>query len=238
MCAQRARYAEEHGLALDSDLNLTDFGVSAYRGKNAKTGALGVFLRAVEDGAVPRGSFLLVENIDRLTREDVPDATMLFLQIINAGIVVVTLTNRERYSRERLTAEPHAIYFIISELIRANQESFRKGQLVGDARERKRARLIAGELNGQPYTRQTPGWIRWDDTSKSYLLIPERVRIVREVFKLADKGWGLSRIAYLRKIVASKAPIGLFTLKRHRGMNSLAHARTYHSTPYRFGPPQ
>src|SRR5262245_55030636 len=99
-----ARYAEEHGLALDSDLNLTDFGVSAYRGKNAKTGALGVFLRAVEDGTVPRGSFLLVENIDRLTREDVPDATMLFLQIINAGIVVVTLTNRERYSRERLNS--------------------------------------------------------------------------------------------------------------------------------------
>ena len=244
-----ARYAEEHGLALDSDLNLTDFGVSAYRGKNAKTGALGVFLRAVEDGTVPRGSFLLVENIDRLTREDVPDATMLFLQIINAGIVVVTLTNRERYSRERLTAEPHAIYFIISELIRANQESFRKGQLVGDARERKRARLIAGELNGQPYTRQTPGWIRWDDTSKSYLLIPERVRIVREVFKLADKGWGPERIArelnkrgvetwrkpkgrqaafwhpsYLRKIVASKAPIGLFTPQK-TSRNELTGAR-------------
>jgi DNA invertase Pin-like site-specific DNA recombinase len=231
-----ARYAAENGLALDSDLNLTDLGVSAYRGKNAKTGALGVFLRAVEEGTVPRGSFLLVENIDRLTREDVPDATMLFLQIINAGIVVVTLTNRERYSRERLTAEPHAIYFIISELIRANQESFRKGQLVGDAKERKRARLVAGELNGQPYTRQTPAWVRWDDASKSYSLIAERVKIIREVFKLADKGWGLDRVAkelnkrgmetwskpkgrraafwhasYLRKIVVSKAPIGLFT---------------------------
>jgi Resolvase, N terminal domain len=60
-----ARYAAEHGLVLDAELNLTDLGVSAYRGKNAKTGALGVFLRAVEDGTVPRGSFLLIENIDR-----------------------------------------------------------------------------------------------------------------------------------------------------------------------------
>ena len=58
-----ARYAADHGLALDTALNLTDLGVSAYRGKNAKTGSLSVFLKAVEDGAVPRGSFLLVENM-------------------------------------------------------------------------------------------------------------------------------------------------------------------------------
>jgi hypothetical protein len=103
----RPRYAADHGLVLDTDLNLTDLGVSAYRGKNAKTGSLSVFLKAVEDGTVPRGSFLLVENIDRLTRDDIPDATMLLMQIINAGIVVVTLTNREQYSRERLREEPY-----------------------------------------------------------------------------------------------------------------------------------
>jgi DNA invertase Pin-like site-specific DNA recombinase len=230
-----ARYAAEHSLVLDPGLNLTDLGVSAYRGKNAKTGSLSVFLKAVEDGTVPRGSYLLVENIDRLTRDDIPDATMLFLQIINAGIVVVTLTNRERYSRERLTQEPHAIYFIISELIRANQESFRKGQLVGDAKERKRTRLLAADLRGKAYTRTTPGWIKWDDETSSYHLVPERVTVLREIFELAGKGWGLDRIArqlnarevktwgegrrkashwhgsYLRKIVGSKAPIGLFT---------------------------
>jgi DNA invertase Pin-like site-specific DNA recombinase len=51
-----ARYAAEHGLVLDTALNLTDLGVSAYRGKNAKTGSLSVFLKAIEDGTVPRGS--------------------------------------------------------------------------------------------------------------------------------------------------------------------------------------
>ena len=157
------------------------------------------------------------------------------MQIINAGVVVVTLTNRERYSRERLKQEPHAIYFIISELIRANQESFRKGQLVGDAKERKRTRLVTEGLKGKPYTRLTPGWITWDDKAAAYRLLPERVEVLREVFDLADKGWGLDRIAgelnkrgvdtwgqgqqkgafwrgsYLRKIVNSRAPIGFFT---------------------------
>ena len=230
-----AQYAADHGLVLDTDLNLTDLGVSAYRGKNAKTGSLSVFLKAVEDGTIPRGSFLLVENIDRLTRDDVPDAAYLLLGIINAGVVVVTLTNREQYSRERLKQEQHAIYFIISELIRANQESFRKGQLVGDAKERKRTRLATEGLNGKPYTRRTPGWIIWNDKVKAYRLLPERVKVLREVFDLANKGWGLDRIAgelnkrgvdtwgegqrkgtfwrgsYIRKIIGSKAPIGLFT---------------------------
>src|SRR5262245_23067814 len=51
---------------------------------------------------------------------------------------------------------------IISELIRANQESFYKGQRVADAKERNRARLAQGVMQGlRPYTRQTPGWLRW-----------------------------------------------------------------------------
>ena len=91
------------------------------RGKNVKAGALGVFLKAIYDGTVPKGSYLLIENIDRLTRDEITPATMLFLQIITAGVTVVTLSNQERYSEERLAKEPHDIYFIVSELIRANQ---------------------------------------------------------------------------------------------------------------------
>ena len=44
-----------------------DLGVSAFRSKNSKTGALRAFLKAVEEGDIPRGSFLLVESLDRLT---------------------------------------------------------------------------------------------------------------------------------------------------------------------------
>jgi hypothetical protein len=54
-----ARYAAEHELVLDTALNPTDLRVSAYRGKNAKTGSLSVFLKAIEDGTVPRGAHRL-----------------------------------------------------------------------------------------------------------------------------------------------------------------------------------
>jgi DNA invertase Pin-like site-specific DNA recombinase len=108
-------------------------GVSAYRQSNAKKGALGEFLKAVADGHVPRGSFLLIENMDRLTRDEIVGATGLFLQLISNGIVVVTLTNNEIYSQERFHREPWAMHLIVSELTRANHESARKSQLVADA---------------------------------------------------------------------------------------------------------
>jgi hypothetical protein len=230
-----ARYAAEHGLVLDTELNLTDPGVSGYLGKNAKKGALGVFLTAVQDGAVGKGSYLLIENADRLSRDEITNSVPLFLEIINAGVVVVTLTNGEVYSKERLRTEPWAMSGVTMELIRANQESFRKAQLVAAAKERKRAKLAAADLQDRPYTLQTPAWITWNDATKGYDLVPERAAVIREIFTLADQGWSVDRIArdlnkrevptwgegrrkaaywrgsYLRKIFASKAAIGLFT---------------------------
>ena len=59
-------YAAKRGLELDQKLTFHDLGVSAYRGKNADTGRLAEFLEAVEAGLVPKGSFLLVEFLDRI----------------------------------------------------------------------------------------------------------------------------------------------------------------------------
>lgn len=232
-----AKYALEHGLTLDTELKMTDLGVSAYRGKNAHTGALGGFLKAVEAGYVARGSYLLIENMDRLSRADIVTAQGLFLQLVGSGINLVTLTNGEAYSAERFQREPEAILMVVLELIRANKESVRKAQLVGDAKARKKKRLAEHGLEGKPYTRQTPAWIRWSDTEGRYELIRERADIVKEMFERVDRGDGLGRIArdlnergvptwartggqrtadhwrisYVRKVLASTAPIGAFT---------------------------
>lgn len=231
------RYAVEHGLTLDTELKMTDAGVSAFRGKNATTGALGGFLNAVEKGHVPAGSYLLIENIDRLSRDHVLEASTLFSRLILAGIIIVTLTNREVYSRQRLNDDPYAMMMIVLEQIRANQENVRKAQLVGDAKARKKQQLLANGVNGKPYTRHTPAWIKWNDESKAYELLPDRAAVVREIFERTDAGDGFERIAkdlnqrgidtwggslgqrkadhwrgsYMRKILKSTAPIGSFT---------------------------
>ena len=80
------KYAADHRLTLDKHLSFRDLGVSAYRGKNAKEGALRAFLDAIEHNLVPPNSYLLVESLDRLSRDRILAAQFLFLQIVQAGI--------------------------------------------------------------------------------------------------------------------------------------------------------
>lgn len=231
------KYALDHGLTLDTAMDMTDVGVSAFRGKNVRAGALRGFLDAVEKGYVHQGSYLLIENMDRMSRDGILASQGLFSLIISSGITVVTLTNGEAYSMERLQREPEAIFLVTLELIRANKESVRKSQMIGDAKARKKKRLIEHGPDGKPYTKQTPAWIVWQEEEKRYELIKERAAIVQEMFERAAKGDGIERIArdlnqrgvptwsrsgnqrtadhwrgsYIRKVLSSTAPIGTFT---------------------------
>src|SRR5215831_7300039 len=99
-------YARENGLELDEELTFHDLGKSAFRGANATTGKLAAFRRAVEDGRVEPGSYLLVEDFDRLSRMGPWDALPVFQEIINNGITVVTLKDREVWHRDALPANP------------------------------------------------------------------------------------------------------------------------------------
>jgi DNA invertase Pin-like site-specific DNA recombinase len=84
-------YAEANGLELDTSLQ--DLGVSAFTGANRVKGALKSFMDRVESGEIPRGSLLLIDSMDRLSRQDVTQATHQLLGIALAGITVVTLSD-------------------------------------------------------------------------------------------------------------------------------------------------
>ncbi|WP_295637118.1 recombinase family protein [Novosphingobium sp.] len=62
--AKAERFAAERGLDLDSTYRA--LGVSAFTGKHRVKGALAAFLNAVRTGEIAKGSWLLVENVDRL----------------------------------------------------------------------------------------------------------------------------------------------------------------------------
>jgi hypothetical protein len=201
----------------------------------------------VKEGRVAPGSVLLIENIDRLTRTDIPEATGLFLQIISAGISIVTLTNRQAYSRESLSDEPWAMFVIVSELIRANQESARKSGLLADVYERKRRDAASGQAKTKPFTRMLPAWLVWSEETSAHELVPERAEVLHSIFEKADAGWSKHRIArwlnkrqvdtwgqgkrkaefwhssYIQKLLTSQAVLGTFT--PHRATKDKTGAR-------------
>lgn len=127
------RYAVENGLDLDEALTFHDLGVSAFRSRNVEDGQLGVFVKAVDSGAVLPGSWLLVENFDRLSRADPLKALDLFRSIMDRGITIATVKDRQVYTRENLTADISKLMLVLFQAHRAHQESAVKGERVGAA---------------------------------------------------------------------------------------------------------
>lgn len=180
-------WAAERGHVLDDTLR--DLGRSAYNGAHAKFGALRRFLDLVEKGEIPRGSFLVVESLDRLSREAVLVALPRLLDLIAAGITVVTLADGQEYSDTRLLADPSPLIMSLLIMMRAHEESRTKGMRVQKAWDQK---LHLASETGQAMSAACPGWIRLVGGPKTgrYELIPERAEIVRRIFDETIRGLG------------------------------------------------
>ena len=183
-------YARRHNLMLDKGLNFRDIGISAFRGKNAKEGGLRSFLDAVEYGLVPANSFLLIESLDRLSRDQILEAQSLFLQIINAGVTIVTLLDQRSYSVASLNMNPTDLIISLVYMMRANEESETKSFRLKAAWAARRDRPGNTYHGGQ-----CPGWIRPNLSKTGYELIPERVKVLQRIFRQSIEGAGLQTIA-------------------------------------------
>ena len=235
-------YADTHGLQLDMDLTFEDLGVSAYRGANVETGRLGEFLKAVEDGLIPRASFLLVESLDRISRNKPRKAFRLLELICEAGVTVVTTADGRRYDEATLDDDPMALMYALMVAIRANEESERKADRVGNAYNEKRKAAAEGADNGTPFTRMLPAWIEFREDTKSHAAISERAKVVETIFRMAGEGLGQHAIAqrlnaegvptfggrgkqrkadawhrsYIKKLLTNSAVVGTFTPHQKR----------------------
>src|SRR5262249_44049183 len=134
-----AEWCERNGVTLDTSLTLRDLGVSAFRGAH-RTGdkhALGAFLKLANQGRIPRGSYLVIENLDRLSREDERTALRLWMDILDAGINIVQLQPETVFRHEK--SDMMDIMRAIIELSRGHSESVRKSERVSAAWGQRRA---------------------------------------------------------------------------------------------------
>src|SRR6185295_10695287 len=101
------RFAAEKGLTLDNRLRLIDRGRSGFHGAHREKGNLGRFLKVVEAGEVPRGSILLIENLDRLSREPVLTAMETVISLLKRGITIQTLNPPDLFNTDSVNAGAH-----------------------------------------------------------------------------------------------------------------------------------
>ncbi|MEN5200139.1 recombinase family protein [Pseudomonas wadenswilerensis] len=182
-------FCDENGLELAAprEYLFFDAGRSAFKGKRLDdTGELARFLSYVDDGTIPPGSYLVVESLDRLSRERVRDALPRFLDLLAKGISVYTSVDKRLYTKDY--NELDLIISIIS-MSRAHEESATKGGRVSSAW---RAKQKEARTTGKPLGKLRPLWL---DVTPDSVLNPEKAAIVRRIFDLSTKGHGSRIIA-------------------------------------------
>lgn len=184
-------YAQRRGLTLDTTLTLHDTGVSAYRGRNAEYGKLRSFMDAVEVGDVPEGSYLLVENLDRISRRVARRAARVLEDIVDSGITVVTLSDEKEYTKEALDEDPLAFIMVVLMFQRAHDESKQKARRLRDAWKAKRKKV---REQGVKFTKKCPSWLKWDEDEGWFVLLEDRVEVVRRIFRETLEGKGQNAI--------------------------------------------
>lgn len=180
-------YADKHGLHLQ-ELTYQDLGLSAFRGANIERGALAAFIKAVEDGSIRPGSYLLVENFDRLSRAEVHIALQLLLRLVSAGIFVVTLMDGKVWN-EQTVADTTNLLVTIIYMGRAHDESLRRSTRIRDVHQAKRDRRDPAIFG------QGPAWVTRKPDGSGWDVKPGMADTIRRVFELSIQGVGSTAIA-------------------------------------------
>jgi hypothetical protein len=199
---------------LDETLK-ADEGVSGYTGDNRKNPkhALAQFLDLVGRGRVPAGSDLIVENLDRLTREKPAVAIPAVLNLIAAGVRVVQLSPLEIVYDADM--EEYKLMNMLWELARGHGESKRKSSLLAPVWAEKKDLARGSKI---PHGAMCPAWLevvgvklkregnstRKDFSEASYRIKEDAARAVRRVFELCAAGAGSNGI--LERLVAEGIP--------------------------------
>lgn len=208
-------FVSQHGLTVDT--RLEDHGISGFRGANAKKGQLSGFLQRVRDGEIPQGSYLLIENWDRLSRQVLDASIEMFSELIRAGIKVAVLDEGTVY--DDLTS----LSFIraIVQFERAHSESLRKSDMSKASWRHKHAAMEQGAIA----TEKCPQWLRVVDGQ--WCLQEDICQQIRAMFQLAttyglaetgrrvNQQFGTSykpyQIQYLlrnRRLIGEHSPVG------------------------------
>lgn len=179
------KYASEHGLQLDTSLTFRDLGVSAFTGAHRAEGALAAFIAACKSGRVPRGSALLVESIDRLSREQIRKAVRFILELIDDHKIEIHTTSDGRVYGQG--SEMPDVMYLVMVAARANEESATKSKRVRAAQAKAKASIAVNP--GVSVGGRVPAWIR-SERGKPFELHADRAVVVRKMFELCLSGLG------------------------------------------------
>jgi len=176
--AQEA-FCRHYGYTLAEEL--TDPGMSSFRGKNAHEGKLREVIERAKRGDIPPGSLLLFENADRMTRMGLSDAVPLFFEILGAGLKIGIADRLQIYTPG--TLDLGGLMTILVDMSRANAESQRKSDFSRKGWKDNHKRMESGEV----VTDKVAQWLTVERVGeeRKFVEVKEVADQIRAMFKLA-----------------------------------------------------
>lgn len=178
-------YCKNNNLELIESIE--DIGKSGFKNDHIKTGALGIFIQALESGKIEKDSVLIVENLDRLSRITPAEAFQQFYKILSHDIKIITLQDGQEYTKESVNSNVGQLFISIGAMYNANQESLKKSTRLKESWINKR-----NKANEKPLTSITPAWI---SLKESGFELNDLSTPVKKIFDLSIDGMGSLAIA-------------------------------------------
>lgn len=193
-------FAERYGLTLES--TIVDDGVSAYTGDNLNEG-LGRFLDGITSGDIPTDTVLLIENMDRFSRQKPVKAVPKFLDVLSTGLTIVTLRDQAIHTYERYDREPTALIQSLLMMQLAHDESRQKGDRIKASWDNRLSRIAQGQ---KLTISKLPFWIDRETNG-----LNGRAKDASRLFEIAMDGNGASNVTRMLNAEGIVAPRGTGT---------------------------
>ncbi len=175
-------FCERHHLFLDEEIE--DLKTSGFRGKNSAIGNLKAFIDKVKLRKVPPGTVLVVEALDRLTRNSVTEATNLLTTILMNGVDIGLVSEDKIYSNEYINNNPFELIVAVTWLIRGGDESKRKSY---NTTKNWKLKMDAVVREKRPVALNPPCWLIYKNNGKGtlgwWVLDEAKVELIRKIYK-------------------------------------------------------
>jgi DNA invertase Pin-like site-specific DNA recombinase len=187
---QTIEFCTKYDLALDLDSSIRDLGLSSFRGENTDTGNLSAFITGVKTGKIETPVVLVVESLDRISRNEIVEATNLLTELLMLGVEIGLTIDDRIITKKLCDRNPDLLHLCMSHLIRGRNESETKSNRTKDFVNTRKPQLETKtpcKLGGY-----LPPWYKFD--GKVFIPQPEKIQTVKRIFALYLDGNGTTKI--------------------------------------------
>ena len=177
-------WCTKHQIEL-SDKGFRDLGISGYSGKERPD--LSAMLIAIENGSIKEGDYIILENLDRLSRQGIDKTQEIIRQILRKGVNIESLQDGISLNKDSLNDLLSVIRIAISADL-AHKESVKKSERVQAAKNRQKE----DALKGLVIKKRLPYWLQNDGDK---YVFNENVGAIQTMIEMRKQGYGYKSIS-------------------------------------------